>query len=57
MAVCLTGARHNFEDGDEILLQEVIGLEKKEVKEGDENKGANGEIFKVKVINPEKFIL
>lgn len=53
----MTGARHNFEDGDEILLQEVIGLEKKEVKEGDENKGANGEIFKVKVINPEKFIL
>ena len=51
VAVCLTGARHNFEDGDEVLLQEVIGLQKKE------GKGANGEIFKVKVINPEKFTL
>ena len=50
LAVCLTGARHNFEDGDEVLLEEIVGL-------SGEKKSVNGEIFKVTVVNPEKFVL
>ena len=53
MVELLTGTRHNYEDGDEVEIREVQGMKLK----SDAKKSVNGEVFKVTVISPEKFIL
>ncbi len=51
MVHVLQGTRHNYEDGDEVELREIQGMK------GADGKSVNGEIFKVVVVSPEKFLL
>lgn len=49
----LEGFKHKFEDGDEVEIKEVLGMQSKE----DKNKSINGIVTKVKVINPSSFTI
>jgi len=53
------GAKHNFEDGDEIVLTEVKGMKLKEGEKHDDpeikSPDINGTIHKVTVVSPNSF--
>ena len=50
----LEGAKHNFEDGDEVRFTDVEGMKVLEAQMGKEE-SINETVHKVKVINPNSF--
>jgi len=49
----LPGYKHKFEDGDQVEIKEVTGMERK----GDPSKSINGTVHTVKTINPFTFTI